>query len=79
MHCTSISLRIYRRWAVREEIPFVRAIRLIPLVMREKLPGHYLGALDTKVGIMEDKTSFVFHTDAVRRVYYSLMLCILLS
>ena len=36
-------------WTVREEIPFIRAVRLVPRKMKEKLPAHFLGALDTRV------------------------------
>lgn len=37
------------RWAIKEEIVFIRAVRSVPLVMRERLPGQYLSALDTRV------------------------------
>lgn len=44
-------------WAVREEIPFVRAVRLVPRVMKEKLPAHFLGALDTRVWLIRARAS----------------------
>ena len=34
-------------WAVREDIPFIRAVRHIPQVMKKRLPAQYLKALDT--------------------------------
>ena len=37
------------RWAVDEEIPYVRAIRLVPRVMKSKLPQEYIGVLDPRV------------------------------
>ncbi|KAL8911200.1 MAG: hypothetical protein Q9171_003606 [Xanthocarpia ochracea] len=35
------------RWAYREDIPYVRAVRHIPRETRERLPPLYLNALDT--------------------------------
>ncbi|KAI9880099.1 MAG: Pol I core factor CF [Pleopsidium flavum] len=49
-----VSVGDLHRWAVREEILFVRAVRFVPLAMREKLPGHYLGALDTRSVLKSD-------------------------
>ena len=40
-----------RSWAVHEEIPFIRALRSIPMEVRRTLPAHYLKALDTQVRI----------------------------
>lgn len=37
-------------WAVREVIPYIRAVRLVPTVMKQKLPAEYIKALDTTVG-----------------------------
>ena len=34
---------------MREEIPFIRAIRHVPDVMKSKLPIQYIEALDTQV------------------------------
>lgn len=36
-------------WAIREDIPYIRAVRFIPAVMKHKLPAEYLLALDTTV------------------------------
>lgn len=35
------------RWAVREDIPFIRAVRFVPAIMKQRLPAQYLKALDT--------------------------------
>lgn len=43
-------------WATKEEILFFRAIRTVPLEMREKLPGEYHTALDTLVRWISSKT-----------------------
>ena len=37
------------RWAVREDIPFIRAVRFVPAAIKQKLPAEYLKALDTTV------------------------------
>ncbi|KAL6719846.1 hypothetical protein ACLMJK_001767 [Lecanora helva] len=34
-------------WAIREDIPFIRAIRYVPPFMKQRLPAEYLSALDT--------------------------------
>ena len=39
-------------WAVREDIPFIRAVRFVPAVMKQKLPAEYLKALDTTVQLL---------------------------
>lgn len=39
-------------WAVREDIPFIRAVRFVPAVMKQKLPAEYLKALDTTVRLL---------------------------
>ncbi|MCJ1238187.1 Pol I core factor CF [Varicellaria rhodocarpa] len=43
-----ICLGDLQRWAVDEEIPYVRAIRLVPRVMKSKLPQEYIGVLDPR-------------------------------
>ncbi|KAL9058873.1 MAG: hypothetical protein Q9206_001727 [Seirophora lacunosa] len=43
-----ISLGDLHRWAYREDVPYFRAVRHVPAVMREKLPARYLAALDTQ-------------------------------
>ncbi|KAL1854658.1 hypothetical protein Plec18170_004749 [Paecilomyces lecythidis] len=35
------------RFAMRQEIPFIRVVREIPREMRDRLPQEYIGALDT--------------------------------
>lgn len=40
------------RLAVREDIPYVRAIRIVPAAMKHKLPAEYFEALDTTVRIL---------------------------
>ena len=37
------------RWTALEEIPYIRAIRLVPRAMRSKLLPYYIGALDPRV------------------------------
>lgn len=44
-----ISMGEVHRWALREDIPYVRAIRLVPPAMKQKLPAEYIMALDTTV------------------------------
>lgn len=44
-------------WATEEGLPFVRAVRLIPPAMKEKLPGHYLNSLDARVRPYADQMS----------------------
>ena len=39
-------------WVVREDIPFIRAVRFVPAVMKQKLPAEYLKALDTTVRLL---------------------------
>ena len=39
------------RWAYKEDIPYVRAVRHIPRWAKDRLPATYLMALDTKVRI----------------------------
>jgi hypothetical protein len=34
---------------MREEIPFIRVLRLIPREMRDKLPQEYISLLETTV------------------------------
>lgn len=34
---------------MRQEIPFIRAVREVPREMRDRLPQEYMGALDTRV------------------------------
>ncbi|KAJ9209740.1 hypothetical protein DTO166G4_8649 [Paecilomyces variotii] len=36
------------RFAMRQEIPFIRAVREVPREMRDRLPQEYMGALDTR-------------------------------
>ncbi|GAD92747.1 RNA polymerase I specific transcription initiation factor Rrn7 [Paecilomyces variotii No. 5] len=36
------------RFAMRQEIPFIRVVREIPREMRDRLPQEYIGALDTR-------------------------------
>ena len=43
------SCGLVSRWAVREDIPFIRAVRFVPIVMKQKLPAEYIKALDTTV------------------------------
>ena len=40
-------------WAVQEDIPFIRAIRFIPAVMKQRLPAESLMALDTTVSLFQ--------------------------
>lgn len=44
--CLNISIS---SWAVREDILFIRAVRFVPAAMKQRLPAHYLKALDTTV------------------------------
>ena len=37
------------RWIIQEEIPYFRAIKHIPMEMRERLPAAYARALDSNV------------------------------
>ena len=47
---TKILLKLFiSSWAVREDIPFIRAVRFIPIAMKQRLPAQYLRALDTTV------------------------------
>lgn len=45
-----LAKRFLFSWAVREDIPYIRAIRLVPVVMKQKLKAEYMLALDTIVG-----------------------------
>lgn len=46
------------RWVTLEEIPYIRAIRLLPRGMRSRLLPHYIGALDPRVrGPLKDLDS----------------------
>ncbi|KAI9816205.1 MAG: Pol I core factor CF [Pycnora praestabilis] len=49
-----VSVGEVHRWATGEEILFFRAVRFIPREMRNRLPGHYLGALDTRSVLKPD-------------------------
>jgi RNA polymerase I-specific transcription initiation factor RRN7 len=42
-----ISLSQVLRWIHEEDVPYIRAIRHVPVEMRHKLPGEYHEALDT--------------------------------
>ena len=42
-------MRTVSSWAIREDVPFIRAVRSIPTVMKQRLPAEYLKALDTTV------------------------------
>ena len=48
-------------WAVREDIPFVRAIRIVPAIIREKLPSEYLLMLDTTAPLERDQVGLAVH------------------
>ncbi|KAI5302042.1 Pol I core factor CF, partial [Ascosphaera pollenicola] len=43
-----VSVGFLMKWMIRDEVPLLRAIRLVPQVMRDRLPATYLGALDTR-------------------------------
>ncbi|KAL9042161.1 MAG: hypothetical protein Q9214_003866, partial [Letrouitia sp. 1 TL-2023] len=47
------------RWVAREDVPYIRAIRLIPRAMKVRLPPPYHSALDTK-SILEPDDLRVF-------------------
>lgn len=48
-------------WAVREDIPFVRAIRIVPAIIKEKLPSEYLLMLDTTAPLERDQVGLAVH------------------
>ena len=43
----SVSVGELNRWAMREDILFIRAIRFVPAIIKQKLPPEYSAALDT--------------------------------
>ena len=43
------------RWAMREDISFIRAIRFVPTIIKQKLPSEYLMALDTTSALELDQ------------------------
>lgn len=43
------------RWAIREDVPFIRAIRFVPAIIREKLPAEYSLMLDTTSPLERDQ------------------------
>lgn len=43
-----ISIGDIHRWAYKEDIPYMRAVRFVPRTMKDKLPATYLMALDTQ-------------------------------
>ena len=43
------------RWATREDVPFIRAIRFVPAIIKEKLPPEYSLILDTTSALEPDQ------------------------
>lgn len=50
-----VSVGDLHRWAVREDVPFIRAIRLVPPTIKQKLPSEYLRPLDTTTTLEPDQ------------------------
>ena len=63
------------RWAIREDIPYVRAIRHVPDVIKQKLPAEYDNALDTISSVEPDDIRRAIHRTIIfYRQYFDLSL-----
>lgn len=56
-----VSIGEMHRWAVREDIPFIRAVRFVPAIMKQRLPAQYLKALDTTSPLELDQLRKTIH------------------
>lgn len=56
-----VSLGDLHRWAVREDVPFIRAIRFVPAIIKEKLPSEFLLVLDTTSALEPDQLGKAVH------------------
>ncbi|KAL9627709.1 MAG: hypothetical protein Q9204_006384, partial [Flavoplaca sp. TL-2023a] len=56
-----ISIGDLHRWAYKEDIPYVRAVRHIPRWAKDRLPATYLMALDTKSTLEADDLRRTIH------------------
>ena len=63
-----IGIGEFHRWATQGDIPFIRAIRLVPDIIKGKLPAEYFNALDTTTTLELDQLRSVVN-DLVR--FYS--------
>ena len=56
-----VSMGDVHRWAVREDIPYFRAIRCVPGDLRQKLPAESHRSLDTSTPLRADDVRRVVH------------------
>ena len=56
-----ISLGDLHRWAIREDIPFIRAIRHVPNPLKQRLPAELHHALDTVSALEPDDLRITIH------------------
>lgn len=56
-----VSIGEIHRCAIREDIPFIRAVRFVPAVMKQRLPAQYLKALDTTSPLVLDQLRKTIH------------------
>lgn len=65
-----VSIGEMHRWAVREDIPFIRAVRFIPIAMKQRLPAQYLRALDTTSPLEPDNLRKTIHNLSLFYTYH---------
>lgn len=60
-----ISMGDMHRWAIKEEIPYVRAIRFVPSIVKHKLPAEYIHVLDTTSVLAPDDIRRAIHASCL--------------
>lgn len=56
-----VSIGDLHRWAICEDIPYVRAIRFIPSILKQKLAAEYHHVLDTTSTLEPDSVQRIVH------------------
>ena len=56
-----VSMGELHRYAVREDIPYIRAVRFVPAAMKKRLPAELLLALDTTFPLKPDHLRRAIH------------------
>ena len=57
----SLSIGDLHRYAVREDLPLIRAVRSVPAPLKRRLPAEYLNALDTVSPLQPDDLRKAVH------------------
>ena len=56
-----LSMGELHRYAVREDLPYVRAVRFVPAAMKKRLPAEFMLALDTAFPLKRDQLRKAIH------------------